>query len=100
MKEEQVKQLITQIASLSAVGSCLGCDLLNWASCNGDSDWAKFWEFGCDVPEDFLANYGWNANVIQPGENGTGHSRYNYTLPPREELEQENVFWVTAVKEI
>lgn len=98
LTEAQARGLMARIHELSATGSCIGCDLLNWAACNGDDEWAKFWEFGCDVPEEFFGGYGWDAIVIQPGDGETGRGRDNYPLPPPEEVDKENVFWVTALK--
>lgn len=99
LTEAQAKNLMARVNDLAAVGSCLGCDLINNAACNGSDDWAKFWQFGCDVPEDFLADYGWRAKAIQPGEEGAFFGRYTFQIPPREDKEGIHIFFVTAFKE-
>lgn len=99
LTEEQAKILMTRINDLSAVGSVLGCDLINHATCNSSDDWAFMWQFGCDVPEDFFAEYGWNAKAVQPNEPEGAFGRFTFKFAPRENIEEIHIFFVKALKE-
>ncbi len=55
-----------------------------------------YWRCGFDNPEELLADYGWKAKVIQPGDDGAYFGRYTRKLPPRDVPNVERVFLVTA----
>ena len=88
-----------KINNLSAVGSCLGCDLINSAVCNGKDKWANMWHFGCDEPEKFFADFGWQAKAVQPDDPEANYGRFKLKFPPREDLETFHIFFTTAVKQ-
>lgn len=99
LTEEQAKTLIAKTNELSAVGTVLACDLINHAACNSSDDWAFMWQFGCDVPEDFFAEYGWKAKAIQPNDQEGSFGRFTFNFAPRENKEEIHVFFVKALKE-
>lgn len=96
----QVDILLTTVSQLAVAGSWLGLDLINVKAIESASDkgFQGYWRSGFDNPEKLLANYGWQANVIQPGEEGAHFGRYTNKLPPRDVPNVERVFLVTAQK--
>jgi len=99
LMEDQATSLMAKIDELSAKESWLGCDLINNAVCNGSDDWASMWQFGCDVPEEFFARYGWQTKtVVQPSDPEACFGRFTFQLPPREDQDGIHIFFVTAVK--
>lgn len=99
LTEPQALNLMEKINNLSAVGSCLGCDLINSVVCNGKDEWASMWHFGCDEPEKFFANFGWVAKAVQPDDPEANYGRFTFKFPSREDLEGFHIFFTTAVKE-
>ena len=89
---------MTRIDELSAMGSYFGCDLINSVVCNGTDRWASMWHFGCDSPEEFLADYGWQAKAVQPNDPEACFGRFTLELPPRDDLEGVHIFFTTGVK--
>lgn len=96
----QVDTLLSTVSQLTAAGSWLGLDLINVKAIESASEggFQGYWRFGHDNPEALLAEYGWEANVVQPGDEGTHFGRYTYKLPPRDIPNVERVFLVTAQK--
>lgn len=100
LHETEVHQLLDKITQLSAAGSCLGADFLNTQATNfSTSELAKYWHFGCDRPETFLAEYGWHASVVQPGDKTANYQIYHHRFPPREVPDVARLFFVTAIKQ-
>ncbi|MBE9229940.1 SAM-dependent methyltransferase [Phormidium sp. LEGE 05292] len=101
-----VFKLLQKISELSVDGSFLGADFVSVKSVEvgekaRQSDRGRVlrhWQFGCDRPEDLLLNYGWDATVIQPGENGANFGRYSEHQPSRDIPGTRQVFLVTAKK--
>jgi hypothetical protein len=62
------------------------------------NSWSDYWHFGCDNPEQLFAQYGWNASVVKPGDEGANYNRYKKPRPPREVLDVARTFFVTAKK--
>ncbi|MEM9212971.1 MAG: hypothetical protein AAGD25_01210 [Cyanobacteria bacterium P01_F01_bin.150] len=83
---------------LAATGSFWACDVMNDVVCNGKDKWAQYWQWGCDEPESFFRQYGWQAQAIQPGEEGACFDRHTFQFAPREEKEEMHIFFVTAFK--
>lgn len=99
LTDERAKLLMSQINDLSAMGSYLGCDLINDAKCNDESEYlSTMWQFSCNEPEDFLAEYGWQAKVVQPSDKEAWFGRFTFQYPPREDKEGVHHFFVTAIK--
>lgn len=96
----QVATLLTTVSQLTATGSWLGLDVINTTAIQSaaDSGFQGYWRSGFDHPEELLANYGWEANVIQPGDEGAHFGRYTHKLPSRDVPNVERVFLVTANK--
>jgi methyltransferase (TIGR00027 family) len=101
LSEAEVNKLLKEISQLSATGSKLGADLPNkqlLQSYQKNFTVGKYWQFGCDEPEELFANYGWQSLVIHPGEENTDFNRFTKKYPPRNISNIERVFWVRAIK--
>ncbi len=95
----EVHRLFTAINTLASPGSWLGGDVINTFVANGTGDYAKYWQFGCDHPESFLMDYGWQASaVVQPGEAGACFNRYTFQLADRDVPDAMHIFFCTAHK--
>ena len=95
-----VERLFQTISTLSTSGSWLGADLISVQSLQvglreGDRV-RKHWQFGTDEPEQLFATYGWQATVVQPGEEGVTFGRYHGAPPPRALQHKRRSFLVTA----
>lgn len=97
LTESQVRQLLETISQLTPVDSYLGLDLVNVKSIEYEP-YKGYFRSGFDVPEELLAEYGWFAKVIQPGDEGAHFGRYTDKLPPRDLMGVERVFLVKAYK--
>lgn len=101
-----VFKLLETISELSVDGSFFAADFVSVKSVEvgekaRQSDRGRVlrhWQFGCDRPEDLLPNYGWNATVVRPGEDGANFGRYNDNPPSRNVPGTRQVFLVTAKK--
>lgn len=94
-----VEKLMVTINNLSVAGSYLGIDVINTVILNGQDESAKYWQSSCDDPESFLADYGWKASAIQPGETGASFGRFTYKFPDRSVVDAPHLYFVTACKE-
>jgi methyltransferase (TIGR00027 family) len=99
LDDSAVDKLLSNIQALAARGSYFGADVINTAIRNGSDDWAPYWLSSCDDPEAFFATYGWTASSLQPGEAGAAFGRFTYRFPPRDNLDDPHIFFVTAIKE-
>lgn len=97
LTEPEVHDLLKTISELAATGSCLGLDLINVQSIQYKS-YQGYFRSGFDNPEELLSGYGWDANVVQPGDYGANFGRYTEKLPPRDVPDVERVFLVKAKK--
>ena len=97
LTEPQVRQLLETISQLTPVDSYLGLDLVNVRSIEYEP-YKGYFRSGFDEPEELLAEYGWKAEVIQPGDEGAHFGRYTDKLPPRDVPDVERVFLVKAYK--
>ena len=93
-----VRILLNTISDLSTKGSALGVDLLNEKMSKSNNGFAKYWLSGCDEPEKFLAEFGWQTSVVQYGDDTASFGRFNYKFPPREVADIARGFLVTAKK--
>jgi methyltransferase (TIGR00027 family) len=100
LQEAEAHALLKTLSELSATGSCLGADLLNAYSVRSStSEVAKYWHFGCDHPESLLAEYGWQASAVHPGDETAHYGRFlNYKFPSRDVLDVGRLFFVQAIK--
>ncbi|NEO57080.1 MAG: SAM-dependent methyltransferase [Okeania sp. SIO3B5] len=66
LDESEVHQLLKIISELATTGSYLGLDLNNVKGVeNVDEPYKSYFRFGCDDPEELLAEYGWEAEAIE-----------------------------------
>ena len=95
LSEVQVHNLLESVSNLSTPGSLLGLDLVNVQSLKY-GPYKGYFQFGTDTPEKLLSDYGWQASVIQPGDEGANFGRYIEPLPAREVRDVMRVFLVKA----
>jgi methyltransferase (TIGR00027 family) len=99
LNENEVHELLSAIALLSASGSWLGADLFNEQAIRESKDkLARYWHYGCEEPEALLATYGWEATVIQLGDEAANFGRISEKFPPRNLPNVARYFFVTAKK--
>ena len=105
---ESVAQLLDEVTNLSQTGSWLGFDTIN--SDMLTSQWTRQWveslaELGTpwistiDDPEALLAQRGWKARAVQPGEEGVHYGRWPYPPLPRTLPNMPRSWFVTAQKQ-
>jgi methyltransferase (TIGR00027 family) len=108
LPEEVVLRLFDVITELSVIGSWLGCEIKNSDMLISPSTrtWIKAleeegvpWISSIDNPEAFLAAYGWNATVVQPGEDGANFGRWPFQVVPRHVPGIPRTFFITAMRD-
>ena len=97
LTELEVTQLLQTISQLTTVDNYLGLDLINVKTCETYKD-RRYFRSGFDCPEELLANYGWRAEVNQPGDKKAYFERFTYKLPPRDVMDVERIFLIKAHK--
>ncbi|MFM2312616.1 MAG: hypothetical protein RLZZ04_1892 [Cyanobacteriota bacterium] len=95
LAESEVRQLLKTISQLTTTDSYLGLDLIN-VKCIEYKSYKGYWRSGFDYPEELLAEYGWLAEVIQPGDEGAHFGRYTDKFPPRDIPDIERAFLIKA----
>ncbi len=107
LSTEVVERLFEMITSLSPTGSWLGCESKNSEMLTSAStrSWIEAlkaegvpWISSMDHPEAFLAGYGWDATVVQPGEEGVHFGRWLGPLVSRQGTGIPRTFFVTALR--
>jgi methyltransferase (TIGR00027 family) len=92
MPEAAVRGLLDGAGALATSGSLLGVDLVNddlLASplmrplLRALARRGVPGHFGANDPEALLAEHGWEADAIQPGERGANYGRWPYPVAPR-----------------
>ncbi|NEP83712.1 MAG: hypothetical protein F6K39_39640 [Okeania sp. SIO3B3] len=69
LNESEVHQLLKIISELATTGSYLGLDIANVTAVEkADEPYKSYFRFGCDRPEELLAEYGWEAEAIATGD--------------------------------
>ena len=101
LSESEGRTLLNEITNLSADGSFLGADLVNEK--NRQLNKPKNaqnpkWKSGCDEPEKLFTSFGWEASVVQYGDETASFGRFKHKLPPREVPDVARGFLVTARK--
>lgn len=97
LTESEVRQLLQIISQLTNAENYLGLDLINVKSIEYQA-YKGYFRSGFDYPEELLAEYGWRAEVTQPGDKGAHFGRYTNKLPSREVPDIERVFLIKAYK--
>lgn len=107
LAESDVLSLLNSINHLATPGSWLGLDVVNgeMLTSPSTSDWTARmaaagapWLFTLDEPEAFLAELGWSAVVVQPGEGTADFGRFPYPLTTRATRGVPRSFLVTATR--
>ena len=85
LSDTAVHHVLNQTAQLAAPGSVLGANLISAtflihpATQSFREMFAELdapWQWGTDEPEAFLAQHGWRATIILPGEEGANFGRW------------------------
>lgn len=93
------------VSSLAAPGSRLGFDIVNaavltspytkaWIDMQGAA--GAPWIGSLDDPGAVLADLGWSASLVQPGEPEANHGRWTLPVPPASMPELPHSWYVTA----
>lgn len=107
LSTEVVERLFEVVTSLSPTGSWLGCESKNSEMLTSAStrSWIEAlraegvpWISSMDHPETFLAGYGWDATVVQPGEEGAHFGRWLLPVVSRQVAGIPRTFFVTALR--
>ncbi|WP_424101177.1 SAM-dependent methyltransferase [Moorena producens] len=98
LSEPEVNQLLQTISQLTATDSYLALDLVNVKGIEYEP-YKGYFRSGFDYPEELLAQYDWEAEVIQPGDEGANFDRFIEPLPPRDVPDVARVFLVKAKKQ-
>lgn len=101
LSSEEVHQLLATISSATGEGSWLGLDMINERGMKHPHDkiFQGYFRSGFDRPEDLLAKYNWEAEVIEPGDEKAHYDRYTKKAPPREVPGIARRFFVVAKKQ-
>jgi methyltransferase (TIGR00027 family) len=106
LAEPAVRNLLQAIAGLAAPGSWLGADVANGDmltspstrhGCESMAAIGAPWLFTSDEPETLLAEFGWSATVVQPGEDGADFGR-PYPVTPRSTSGIPRILLATATR--
>ena len=54
------------------------------------------WKFGVDQPEQLVARYGWQADVVMPGDPEANFGRWTYPIIPRSVTGMPRSYFVRA----
>jgi methyltransferase (TIGR00027 family) len=89
LEPQRVHALLNTLSSLSAIGSVLGMDGVKAGSVQAGQRAAqrdrgrviRYWQFGHDLPQQLLADYGWLASISQPQQIQNGYGRYPESIP-------------------
>jgi methyltransferase (TIGR00027 family) len=93
----EVQNLLATVSSSCARDSYLGLDLINVSSLDY-APYRGYFQFGCDRPAELLSASGWQAVVMEPGDEGANFGRYPRSLEPKSDPSVQRAFLVTAVK--
>lgn len=95
LSDLDMRKLLHTVSDLAALGSRLGLDVVNSLSLDY-APYKGYFRSGVDEPEPLLAEYGWDAVAVQPGDKTANYGRYQQRLPPRDVLGVQRAFLVTA----
>ena len=105
LSDESLARILDEVTGLAAPGSWLGFDIINritltspwtrqWIQMQANS--GAPWIGSLDDPEGFLAVRGWQASLIQPGEEGASFGRWPYPVIPRTMPDMPRNWYVVA----
>jgi methyltransferase (TIGR00027 family) len=101
------KSVLSIVSSLAAPGSRLGFDVVNSAVLVSPytKAWIDMqaaagapWIGSLDDPGAVLADLGWSASLVQPGEPAANHGRWTLPVPPASMPELPHSWYVTATR--
>ena len=98
LNSEEVMTILKTISDSATSDSRLGVDLLNKQMTSSNNGLAKYWQYGVDEPEQLLAKFGWQASVVQFGDEAASFGRFKHKFPSREVPGIARGFLVTAIK--
>ncbi|PMB18025.1 SAM-dependent methyltransferase [Fischerella thermalis] len=98
LSSTEVHTLLTTITQLSSPGSWLIADFIGSFFVNQKTEGlSKYWQYGCDEPEELFSTYNWEAFVVQAGDEQANYGRFTYKLPPRNVINAPHYFLVKAI---
>jgi methyltransferase (TIGR00027 family) len=107
LPEPAVMELFAAIAGLADPGSWLGLDVVNGDMLTSPltRHWNERmaavgapWLFTSDNPKALLAEFGWSALVVQPGEKEADFGRFPYPVTPATNPGGPRSFLITATR--
>jgi methyltransferase (TIGR00027 family) len=107
LEDASVRELLRRVSDCAAAGSVLGADLVSASFFR--SPWTQqalagmaargfAWRWGSDDPEEFFAEFGWQADAAQPGDTEANFGRWSSPVPSRKEREFPHTWLVTATR--
>lgn len=103
LEESAVRAILRDLSALAVPGSRLGTDMINADFLTHPSAQRLHtyleginapWRFGVNEPESFFAEFGWRADVVQPGE--LGYREWPLPIFPRNKPGMPRTFFVTG----
>ena len=100
-----IHRALESVSSLAAPGSRLGFDIVNSAVLTSPytKAWIDMqaaagapWIGAMDDPVATLADLGWSASLVQPGEPAANHGRWTLPVPPASMPDLPHSWYVTA----
>jgi methyltransferase (TIGR00027 family) len=108
LQEEVIHRVLETVSSLAARGSRLGFDIVNLAVLTSPytKAWIDMqaaagapWIGALDDPDAVLADLGWTASLVQPGEPPANHGRWTLPVPPASIPDLPHSWYVTAERQ-
>ena len=107
LPEAVIHRVLEIVSSQAAPGSRLGFDIVNSAVLTSPHTkaWIDMqaaagapWIGALDDPAATLADLGWSASLVQPGEPSANHGRWTLPVPPASMPELPHSWYVTAIR--
>jgi methyltransferase (TIGR00027 family) len=96
LSEAAVHDILTTVSTLANPNSKLILDMINLKTLKYQP-FKGYFKFGTDHPESYLARYGWESIVKQPGEDGASFGRFPEPSPtPKGSPDVSRAFLITA----
>ncbi|MEA5470095.1 SAM-dependent methyltransferase [Spirulina sp. 06S082] len=95
LEASQCDRLMQDVFALTAPRSQLGLDLIDRQAVDGEP-YNGYFRFGVDDPEEFLKQYGWTAQIIDPAELAVRFGCFENVLLPHNSSNSARAFLVKA----